>query len=311
MLKELERFVDTMLGAAAQLPRHRGYEVATGCAAVFRRVIADGLGRDLDEAEQRLFESQQLELIRVAGDWDESSVTGEVVMRWNFPGPRFTMPPPTLWQDRVFKATFTNPATWSYRNIDDTTTKISLCWKRDRAYAVVQEIRASFASVDDLQPEGQVYSVKLLMVSKFGSVLLRLVMQELSNKMDAGHLWWDSAWSKFVALAGMVTSPTWTTGEVRGNYMDGSMLRMFNASGERWEELIRLFAPTACRYPGVGARWLPGSFPAPARRGLCVFWDVDNTHLIFVVGKRDTPLHYQIGFVAKSRAERDGVCGWG
>ena len=311
MLKEMERFVDTILGADAQLPRHRGYEVATGCAAVFRRVIIGELGRDLNVAEQRLFESQQLELIQVAGGWGERSVTGEVVMQWNFPGPRFTMPAPVVWQEQVFKAAFTNPAKWSYRNIDDNTTKIALCWKRDRAYAVVQEIRASLASVDDLQPEGQVYSVKLLMVSKFGSVLLRLVMQESCNKMEAGHLWWDSAWSKFVALAGMVTIPTWNAGEERGNYMDGNMLSMFNASGKRWEELIQLFAPTARRYHGVGARWLPGSFPAPADRSLCVFWDVDNTHLIFVVGRRDTPLHYHIGFVAKSRTELDGVCGWG
>jgi len=90
--------------------------------------------------------------------------------------------------------------------------------------------------------------------------------------MEAGHLWWDSAWSKFVALAGMVTSPSWTTGEVRGNYMD--VLSMFNASSQGWEELIKLFAPTACRYTGVGARWLPVSFPAHADRGLCGFWDV-------------------------------------
>lgn len=317
MLKELERFVDTMLGAGGMQRDHPGYELVTQCGTVFNRVVRKTLQRALTEDEHREWERQMVRYTAVARGWNESSVTGEVAMQWRFPGPSMQMPEPALWVDEVLKSCLNNQRGWIFETLDDNTTRIALCWNKDRAYAVVQEIDASLAVVDESESEGQVFSVKLLMVSKFGSVLPTLVQQGMSeDKVAAGHLWWDLACRKFVAMAGMMTSSAWNSmGEGRGGYECSDLLQMFNAKAghnrKPWGNLIRMFAPRASRVDGVNINWLPAEVRATFAGQDRFFWSVNNTHLIYVINMSGNTLFYKIGFVAKSRAELDGVCGWG
>ena len=319
MLKELERFVDTMLGAGGMHRDHPGYELVTRCGDVFRKAVLYKLGRREFTAEEGIVLREQFNAYTsIAKSWNVDSVTGEVVMRWRFPGPSMRMPEPVLWNDDVLKHCLNARGGWTFETLDDNTTNIALCWNKDMAYAIVQQVDASLARIDDAANEGQVYSVKLLMVSKFGSVLPALVQQELSEeKVEAGHLWWDSARSKFVALAEMMTSPVWTTvGEQRGDYVCSELLRMFNVharhSRKPWGNLIRMFAPRASRVDGVNTRWLPTAVQTTFTEQDRFFWNVDNTHLIYVINMRGNPLLYKLGFVAKSPAElSDTSIGWG
>jgi hypothetical protein len=304
MLKELERFVDTMLGGQ-MLPV--GYTLVGEMVAKLRTVLTNAYARcyqrELLANENRTIVEQQAACNDVARRWSPVELAGSVTMMWHTDDNVVKAQGGSYWNN-VYAGSL--PAAFTFRQLngdDDAFIKgVAFARHTNTAYVVVEE---TDTDVDNTH----VYRVTLSMTKRFAAALQILMFNGVYSMMlDVGRVRWEVAWGIFKELA-----YTFAQAEVQvGNgvpprvYVANVVLNMEDEASPvndrvRWQVLVQEFDSRAVLMTGVSAALFATDFPGA--RPFC--WQLDAMHLVFVV-KEAAASRYRIGMIIRSAHDAAG-----